>query len=168
MKYSAGLVVFRRKAGKLEILVAHMGAPWWAKKDIGAWTIPKGLVEDGEDPFEAAQREFQEELGLPVPEGEFMELGSIKQPNSKTVTAWAIEADIDVSNVKSITFEAEWPPRSGKKQEFPEIDRAAWLEAGEAAQKVVRGQDGLFQKLAEILKIELQEPKDAPQQGQLF
>jgi predicted NUDIX family NTP pyrophosphohydrolase len=167
--HSAGLVVYRLKDGQPEVLMAHMGAPWWAKKDVGAWTIPKGLVEENEEPLEAAKREFQEEIGLQVPEGEFVELGSIEQNNNKTVTAWAIEADMDVSDVKSNTFKAEWPPRSGKTQEFPEIDRASWMSLAEAAQKSVRGQAGLFEKLANILHVPFgpEETPDTPQQGSL-
>jgi len=147
-----------------------MGAPWWAKKDVGAWSIPKGLIEEGEDPFITAQREFGEELGLAVPQGEFIELGEIEQHNRKTVSAWAIEADIDASVVNSNTFKAEWPPRSGRLQEFPEIDRAAWFSLAEASQKAVRGQAQLFERLANHLHVPFG-PEGAnaqPQQGSLF
>jgi len=168
--HSAGLVVYRMSSGQPEVLLAHMGAPWWAKKDVGAWSIPKGLIEAGEDPYETAQREFGEELGLAVPEGEFVELGEIEQHNRKTVTAWAIEADIDVGAIKSNTFKAEWPPRSGKTQEFPEIDRAAWFTLAEAAQKCVRGQAQLFERLANHLHVPFgpEEASSPPQQGSLF
>lgn len=150
--------------------MAHMGAPWWAKRDVGAWTIPKGELEEGEDALAAAKREFHEEFGLGPPAGEYIELGDIKQHNNKTVTAWAIEGDLDPNHIDSNTFKAEWPPRSGKTQEFPEIDRAAWMVPEEAARKSVRGQAELFQRLAE----KLGEPfdpgeKDAePKQNSLF
>jgi predicted NUDIX family NTP pyrophosphohydrolase len=151
--HSAGLVVYRQTTGEPEVLLAHMGSPWWAKKDIGAWTIPKGTIEAGEEPLEAARREFMEELGVNVPEGDLIELGDIQQHNNKTVTAWALEADVDVSNIKSNKVKIEWPPRSGKTQEFPEIDRAAWFSLPVAAQKSVRGQAELFQRLANILQV---------------
>jgi predicted NUDIX family NTP pyrophosphohydrolase len=168
--HSAGLVVFRQTGQQPEVLLAHMGSPWWAKKDIGAWTIPKGLIEEDEDPFSAAKREFGEELGLPVPEGEFIELGKIEQNNNKDVVAWAVEADIDVSNIKSNTAKIEWPPRSGKTQEFPEIDRAAWFSLAEAAQKTVKGQAELFERLANILHVPLgpETIPDPPAQASLF
>ena len=168
-KLSAGIIVYRKKGASIEVLTAHMGTPWWAKKDIGAWTIPKGGLEEGEQPLDAAKREFKEELNLQLPEGELIELGEIDQHNNKTVIAWAIEGDPDLSNIKSNTVEIEWPPRSGKKQSFPEIDRAAWLSLPEAAQKTVRGQAELFERLAKKLGIEF-EPADAkkPTQSSLF
>src|SRR3954469_21289554 len=103
-KYSAGIIAYRIKEGVPEVLMAHMGLPWWAKKDVGAWSIPKGIVEEGEEPFQTAKREFTEELGLQPPEGDFLELGTVDQHNNKAVTAWAVEADLDVSEVKSNTF----------------------------------------------------------------
>src|SRR6476646_3802160 len=130
--HSAGLVIYKMSGGQPQVLLAHMGAPWWAKKDVGAWTIPKGLIEENEEPFEAAKREFGEELGLSVPEGDYTSLGDIEQNNNKIVSAWAIEAEPAITNIKSNTFEAEWPPRSGQKQNFPEIDRAAWFGLAEA------------------------------------
>jgi predicted NUDIX family NTP pyrophosphohydrolase len=110
-KHSAGIIVYRLNDGLLQVLMAHMGSPWWAKKDVGAWTIPKGLVEDGEEPFNTAKREFTEEMGLQAPEGNYLELGSVDQRNNKMVTAWAVEADLDIADIKSQTFEMEWPPR---------------------------------------------------------
>jgi predicted NUDIX family NTP pyrophosphohydrolase len=168
--HSAGLVVYRMSGGQPQVLLAHMGSPWWAKKDIGAWTIPKGEVEDGEQPFETAKREFGEELGLPLPEGKFIELGDIEQHNRKTVTAWAVEAEIDASQIKSNTVAIEWPPRSGKTQDFPEIDRAAWFGLAEAAQKTVRGQAELFERLANFLHVPFgaEEIPKPPGQGSLF
>lgn len=163
--HSAGLVAFRQTGSQPEVLLAHMGSPWWAKKDIGAWTIPKGLIEENEDPLDTAKREFSEELGMAAPDGEFIGLGDIQQNNNKTVSAWAVEADINVSNIKSNIFEAEWPPGSGQTQEFPEIDRAAWFGLAEAAQKAVPGQAGLFERLAEILKVPFQ-PDSAIGKGQ--
>ncbi|HEX5448046.1 MAG TPA: NUDIX domain-containing protein [Candidatus Saccharimonadales bacterium] len=168
-KHSAGIIVYRIKEGRPEVLLAHMGAPWWAKKDAGAWSVPKGEVQEGEEPLETAKREFTEELGLQVPEGELIELGSVEQSN-KTVTAWAVEADLKVDEVKSNTFKAEWPPRSGKTQEFPEIDRADYFGLAEATRKAVTGQAGLFEALANKLNIPFgsEEIPEAPQQGSLF
>jgi predicted NUDIX family NTP pyrophosphohydrolase len=161
MKMSAGLLVYRIKGGQLEVLIAHMGAPWWARKDKGAWSIPKGLIEEGEENLAAAKREFSEEIGQPAPENSYLELGEIKQKNNKTVTAWAVEANIDTSKIKSNTFKAEWPPRSGQTQEFPEIDRVAWFLPAEAMEKVVSGQDELIKRLAEKLgmPLKIEQPK---------
>ena len=169
-KHSAGLVVYRMKGGQPEVLLAHMGSPWWAKKDIGAWTIPKGEVETNEEPLDTAKREFTEELGLPIPAGEFIALGDIDQHNNKVVTAWAVEADIDISSMRSSLVKIEWPPRSGKTQDFPEIDRAGWFSLAEAAQKSVRGQAELFEKLAAILHVpfDAEEIPGPPSQGSLF
>ena len=150
-EHSAGLLVFRQASGQPEVLLAHMGGPYHANKDDGHWTIPKGLIEEGEALLAAAKREFTEELGLKVPDGKYIELGHIEQHNKKLVTAWAVEADLDVSRIKSNTFEMEWPPRSGQKQEFPEIDRASWFDLPTAAQKAVRGQAKLFERLAQKL-----------------
>lgn len=170
MKQSAGLLVYRKNKGSVEVLLAHMGSPWWAKKDIGAWSIPKGEIEENEDALETAKREFTEELGLQVPAGELIELGSVKQHNNKSVQAWAVEADMDASSIKSNTFKTQWPPRSGKIQEFPEVDRAEWFTLAEAAQKAVRGQAGLFEKLAEVLNVPFDTGKapEPPEQGSLF
>jgi predicted NUDIX family NTP pyrophosphohydrolase len=169
-KRSAGLIVYRRRKGQIEVLMAHMGAPWWAKKDAGAWTVPKGEIEEGEEPLATAKREFLEELGLDPPEGEYMALGDIEQQNNKTVTAWAVEGDLDANHVVSNTFETEWPPRSGKKQRFPEIDRAEWKNLEEAAAKSVRGQAELFKRLAEKLGERFDPDKKAPEpkQNSLF
>lgn len=146
-----------------------MGTPWWSKKDVGAWSIPKGLVEDNEEPLEAAKREFHEELSLVLPPGDFIELGDIEQHNRKIVSAWAIEGDLDVSEIKSNTTTIEWPPRSGQMQEFPEIDRAAWFGLAEASQKAVRGQAELFERLAAYLQVPFEAvPKQEPAQGSLF
>ena len=165
-KHSAGIIVFRQTGTEPEVLLGHMGAPWWAKKETGAWSIPKGEIEEGENPLETAKREFGEELGLDLPEGDFIQLGSIEQPNNKTVSAWAIEADIDASNIKSNTFNAEWPPKSGQVQEFPEIDQAGWFSLPEAAEKAVKGQGQLFERLAEHIGIKFDSKET--EQGSLF
>lgn len=163
-KLSAGLVVYKFENGELKVLLAHMGSPWWAKKDKGAWTIPKGEYTD-EEPLAAAKREFKEELGLDPPAGQLIELGSIEQNNNKTVTAWAVEADLDVTDTKSNTVNIEWPPKSGQFQDFPEIDRAAYLNLEEAAEKLVPGQAELLNRLAEKLGYQKSAP---PEQSSLF
>jgi predicted NUDIX family NTP pyrophosphohydrolase len=168
--HSAGLVVYRLASGQPEVLLAHMGGPFHAKKDDGHWSIPKGLIDEGEEPLAAAKREFTEELNLAPPDGRYIELGDVEQHNNKLVTAWAVEADPDISDIKSNTFEIEWPPRSGKTQEFPEIDRAGWFGLAEAARKCVPGQAGLFERLANILHAPFgpEEMPDAPRQRRLF
>jgi predicted NUDIX family NTP pyrophosphohydrolase len=157
-------------SGQPEVLMAHMGGPFHAKKDEGHWSIPKGLIDDGEEPLAAAKREFSEELGLAAPDGEYVELGDVEQHNKKVVTAWAVEAEPDISDIKSNVFETEWPPRSGKTQKFPEIDRAAWLSLAEAGRKCIRGQAELFERLANLLHVPFgsEELPDTPQQGSLF
>jgi predicted NUDIX family NTP pyrophosphohydrolase len=168
--HSAGLIVYKLNDGQPQVLMAHMGTPWWAKKDDGAWSIPKGLIEEGEEPLDAARREFGEELGLPVPDGDLIELGDIKQHNNKIVSAWAIESDMDVSEISSNTTKIEWPPRSGKLQEFPEIDRAAYMSLAEAAKKCINGQAELFERLANELHVPFgpEEIPKPPAQGSLF
>jgi predicted NUDIX family NTP pyrophosphohydrolase len=138
-KRSAGILLFRRRAGAIEVLLVHPGGPFWAKKDDGAWSIPKGEYTDDEDPREAARREFAEETGLAV-EGEMVALGEVKQPGGKLVTAWAVEGDCDAAAVKSNLFSLEWPPKSGKLRQFPEIDRAAWFPLELARVKILQGQ----------------------------
>ena len=145
-KRSAGLLLYRRTGPDPEVLLAHPGGPFWAKKDDGAWTIPKGLFEDGENPPAAAKHEFKEETGF-LPHGEFIELGSFKQPSSKVIFAWAVEGDFAPRDLKCNTFSMEWPPRSGHRQEFPEVDRAAWFNAGTAARKINKGQLPILQEL---------------------
>lgn len=148
--HSAGLIVYRFREGTLEVLLAHMGGPWFANKDAGAWSIPKGIIEAGEEPLAAAKREFGEELGLMVPESEYIKLADVVQHNNKTITAWAVQADLDVSAIKSNTFEAEWPPRSGQLQRFAEMDRAGWFSLLLASEKCVQGQEGLFKQLSNL------------------
>ncbi|MDG4885227.1 NUDIX domain-containing protein [Mesorhizobium sp. WSM4884] len=136
---SAGLLIYRRTAGALEFLLVHPGGPFWAKKDEGAWSIPKGLIDDKEDELDAARREAEEELGVAIG-GDFQPVGSYKQPGGKIVIAWSVEADIDVDAVRSNTFTMEWPPRSGAMKEFPEVDKAAWFSLPEAGTKILKGQ----------------------------
>lgn len=155
-KLSAGLLVYRLTGKQPEVLLAHPGGPFWAKKDMGAWTVPKGEYETYEDPLAAAKREFEEEIGQPAPNGEMVALGEFKRKDGKIITAWAVQGNLDVSQVKSNTFNMEWPPRSGRKQEFPEIDRAEWVSISQAPQKLNTGQAVFITRLAEHLKIDLQ------------
>jgi predicted NUDIX family NTP pyrophosphohydrolase len=148
-KVSAGLLMYRFRDGRLEVLLVHPGGPFWAKKDLGAWSIPKGEVAEGEDPLSTAKREFEEELGF-SPRGEFVLLGKIAQKGGKTVQTWAFEGDCDPHNLRSNTFAVEWPPRSGKQQEFPEVDRAAFFRMDEAMQKINPAQVELLIKLEQI------------------
>ena len=165
-KQSAGVLLYRFKDRELQVLIAHPGGPFFAKKDNGNWSIPKGLYEDDEDPFEAAKREYEEEIGAPVPSGPYLELGEIKRKDGKTICAWAAEGDVDESKVKSNTFEMEWPPRSGKKQEFPEIDKALWFNLDSASQKLQPAQVEFLKRLAGQLDVGFM-PKIS-KQGTLF
>jgi len=155
-KLSAGLLLYRRvtRDGEivLEVLLAHMGGPFWARKDDGAWSIPKGEYAPGEDPFAAAKREFEEEMGSAPPTVPFHDLGSVTQPGGKLVTVWAAEADFDAAGAVSNTFEIEWPPRSGRVQSFPEIDRAGWFTAELALVKLVGGQRPLIDSLQQMVR----------------
>lgn len=148
-KRSAGLLLFRHTNEGLEVLLGHMGGPYFAKKDAGAWTVPKGEYGPEEPAWAAARREFQEELGLPPPDGEAIGLGEVRQTNGKIVTAWAIEADLDPAAITPGTFEMEWPPRSGRIQEFPELDRVAWLTPDRARELIVKAQAAFLDRLAE-------------------
>ncbi|MET9831599.1 NUDIX domain-containing protein [Streptomyces sp. NPDC006385] len=148
-KRSAGLLLYRRTADGLEVLLGHMGGPFFARRDAGAWTVPKGEYEPGEPALEAARREFQEELGLPPPDGEAMPLGEVRQSNGKIVTVWAVEADLDPATVVPGVFVMEWPPRSGRTQEFPELDRVEWLSVDRARQIIVTAQAAFLDRLAE-------------------
>ena len=152
-KRSAGLLVFRRVSGDPEVLLVHPGGPYWAKKDDGSWSLPKGEYEPDEDPLEVAFREFREELGADPPEGqEPIFLGEVRQPGGKLVTAWALPGDLDVETVVSNTFSMEWPPRSGRTAEFPEVDRAGWFDLETARRKLLAGQLGLLDRFAELLE----------------
>lgn len=148
---SAGILLFRRAGGGVQVLLGHMGGPFWQRKDAGAWSVPKGEYGPDEAPVAAARREFQEELGLPVPEAELLELGAARQPGGKVVTVWAAEGDLDPRDVVPGTFEMEWPRGSGRMQQFPEIDRVAWLGMDEARDKLVAGQRVFLERLAELL-----------------
>lgn len=152
MVTSAGIVLYRRTGSEVEILLGHMGGPYWAKKDDGAWSIPKGEYDDSEDPYAAARREFEEEIGQPPPAGPPVDLGHITQRNGKVVTAFALEGDLDPAVVSSNTFELEWPPHSGRIQTFPEIDRVAWFGLPAAAAKALASQGELFDRLAAHLE----------------
>ena len=148
-KISAGLLLYRRR-GELEVFLVHPGGPFWAKKDAGAWSIPKGEIGEGEEPLQAAQREFLEETGFPTG-GEFRPLELLKQSGGKSVHAWAVEADCDPSELRSNLFSLEWPPKSGQTREFPDVDRAAWLTISEAREKILKGQIGFIDQLVWLL-----------------
>ena len=152
-KQSAGLLLYRIGAGGLEVLLVHPGGPFWARKDDGAWSIPKGEVEEGEDALDVALREFEEELGSPAPVARdaLVDIGTIRQKAGKVVAAWAGEGDFDPSGLRSNTFSIEWPPRSGQQKEFPEVDRAAWFGLAEARVKVLEAQAELIDRLAAVL-----------------
>lgn len=146
-KTSAGVLLFRRGRRGLEVLLAHPGGPLWARKDDGAWTIPKGELDGGEDPEAAARREFREETGGEIP-GALVSLGAVKQPGGKVLHAWAAEGEFEPAALRSNAFAMEWPPRSGRRREFPEIDRVEWFELGAARRKILKGQAELLDRLA--------------------
>jgi predicted NUDIX family NTP pyrophosphohydrolase len=147
---SAGILLYRRRNHALELFLVHPGGPLWARKDDAAWSIPKGLIDDGEDPLAAAKREFHEETGFHA-DGAFIDLGAFKQPSGKTVLAWALEGDCDATAVHSNSFAMEWPPRSGKMAQFPEVDRAAWWSPAEALVKIGKGQRPIVTALLQRL-----------------
>jgi predicted NUDIX family NTP pyrophosphohydrolase len=147
---SAGLLIYRQDPDGVRVLLGHMGGPFWSRKDDAAWSIPKGELIDGEDPSAAAAREFTEELGLPAPDGERHPLGDVRT-GSKTITVWAVEGDLDVGRVVPGTFTLEWPPRSGRQQQFPELDRAEWLDLDTARAKLVTSQRPLIDRLVDLL-----------------
>jgi len=146
---SAGILLFRRAGEAVEVLLVHPGGPFWAKKDLGAWSIPKGVVEDGEELQACALRELEEELGVPfsLEPGDLIELGSIRQKAGKVVHCWAAEADFDPTELRSNTFSVEWPPRSGSQREFPEVDRAEWFGLDEAREKILPAQADFLDRL---------------------
>lgn len=146
---SAGLLLYRNspEGSGIEVLLAHPGGPFWRNKDEGAWTIPKGEFTDDENPLAAAKREFEEELGAEPPVGDYIQLKPIKQKNGKIVHAWAVEGDFDPKTLKSNTFEMEWPPKSGRKARFPEIDRGQWFSLSEASRRIVPGQAAILDEL---------------------
>jgi predicted NUDIX family NTP pyrophosphohydrolase len=146
---SAGILLYRVARGEPEVLLVHPGGPFWARKDAGVWSIPKGEYADGEDPQACALREFEEETGTALPPGELTELGDVKQKGGKVVTAWAAEGDLDADAIRSNTFTMEWPPRSGRTAEFPEIDRAGWFAIETAREKLVAAQTEFLDRLVE-------------------
>ena len=148
---SAGLLLYRPRAGALEVLIGHPGGPFWARKDDGAWSIPKGEYARGEDPWQAARREFAEELGCPAPAGEPVDLGVVKQPSGKILAVFALGADLDIGGFRSNTFALEWPKGSGRLQEFPELDRVAWLPVEQARVKLLKGHRVFLDRLAQRL-----------------
>jgi predicted NUDIX family NTP pyrophosphohydrolase len=153
---SAGLLLYRRAPAGLEVLLVHPGGPLWARRDLGAWSIPKGEYADDEDPLVAARREFAEELGSPPPlpacAGELLDLGEIRQKSGKVVCAWALPGDLDVAEIASNTFAMQWPPRSGQVKEFPEVDRAEWFGPDEARAKLNPAQVALVDRLQQALR----------------
>jgi predicted NUDIX family NTP pyrophosphohydrolase len=146
---SAGILLYRRGGNGLEVLLVHPGGPFFAKRDAGAWSIPKGLYEAGEEPLACARREFSEELGSLCPDGPALELGEVRQRNGKRVTAFAVEGDLDAGAATSNTFEIEWPPRSGRRESFPEVDRAGWFTVEQARAKLIAAQAAFLDRLAE-------------------
>jgi predicted NUDIX family NTP pyrophosphohydrolase len=149
-KRSAGLVLYRRASDGLEVLLVHPGGPFWTNKDAGAWSIPKGEYEPDDDPLAAARREFEEELGSAPPDGATVELGEVRQKSGKLVCAWALEGDLDATAAHSNTFTVEWPPRSGRMQDFPEVDRAEWFALDAAREKINPAQGPFLDRLADI------------------
>ena len=148
---SAGLLLYRLRDGKPEVLLVHPGGPFWQKRDEGVWSIPKGEIEADENGLDVARREFQEELGVPAPDAEFTALGAVRQTGGKIVHAWAAPGDVDVTRVTSNTVELEWPPRSRRMQRFPEVDRAAWYDLDAARRKVLAAQRSFIDRLEELL-----------------
>lgn len=149
---SAGILLFRRRDGEPEVLLVHPGGPFWAKKDDGAWSLPKGEHDDAEDALVAARREFFEELGSRLPAGRITPLGEVRQKGGKRVAAWAVEGDLDASAIRSNNFELEWPPRSGRRQQFPEVDRAGWFGLDAARVKLNAAQVPFVDRIAELLE----------------
>ena len=152
VRKSAGILAYRKTGSNYEVFLVHPGGPYWAKKDLGSWSIPKGEFEDEEDPLEAARREFKEETGNEIT-GEFFYLEPVKQPGEKVIFTWTVEADFDASKVSSNTFEMEWPPKTGRIQEFPEVDRGEWFVFEVARHKLLKGQVSILDQLAEKLGI---------------
>jgi len=149
-KTSAGILLYRILDDGWEVFLVHSGGPYWEKKDAGSWSVPKGEFDAGEDPLEAAKREFKEETGSDIT-GKFIELRPLKQPSGKVVYVWAVEGNIDATSIKSNMFSIEWPPRSGKEQEFPEVDRGGWFKILQAREKLLKGQFGFLEELQEKL-----------------
>ena len=151
-KQSAGIVLYRERSGVLEVLLVHPGGPFWARKDLGVWSIPKGEYDEHEEPLACALREFEEELGVAPPTDTPSDLGSTRQAGGKVVRAWAVEGDLDPTRMRSNTFTLEWPPRSGAMREFPEVDRAEWFALAEARRRINRAQVVFLERLREMLE----------------
>jgi len=158
-KMSAGIALYRRAGAGIEIFLVHPGGPFWQNKDDGAWSFPKGEYAEGEDPLSVARREFQEETGCEI-DGDFVPLDAIKQPGGKVVRLWAVEGDCDADAIRSNTFSMEWPPKSGRQQEFPEVDRAGWFSPSDAKRKLLAGQRGLLDQLCDRLQIPRASPSE--------
>ncbi|MFI0154607.1 NUDIX domain-containing protein [Streptomyces lydicus] len=144
---SAGLLLHRRSGDGVEVLLAHMGGPLWARRDTGAWTVPKGEYVPPEEALDAARREFEEELGMPPPDGRYVPLGDVRQSGGKVVTVWAVEGDLDPERIEPGTFEVEWPRGSGVLRSFPEIDKVAWFTPGAAGERLIKGQRAFLERL---------------------
>lgn len=170
-KRSAGILLYRRHKEDVEVFLVHPGGPFWAKKDLGSWSLPKGEYEEGEDPLTVAKREFAEETSCTV-DGAFLPLGELKQPSGKVITAWALEYDLDPAQIKSNLFMLEWPPKSGKMQEFPEVDAGGWFSLPMSLEKLLKGQIGFIARLADKIgtsppkPMQLRDPAES--QGALF
>ena len=149
--HSAGILLFRYRNNELQVMLVHPGGPFWANKDKGAWSLPKGLCEEGEDPLVAARREFKEETSLDV-DGIFIELGELRQPSQKVIHAWALERDLDPNAIASNTFELEWPRHSGVLRTYPEIDKAGWFGIAEAREKILKGQAEFLDRLLRVIR----------------
>ena len=160
--FSAGILLFRFRNEKLEVMLVHPGGPFWDKKDYGVWSIPKGLPEGHENPLDTAKREFKEETGFAV-DGEFIDLGELNQSSVKKVHVWALEKDLDITNVVSNKFAYEWPKDSGKIQEYPEVDKAGWFDIELAKKKIIKGQIGFIDKLIKIVNYPQQEKPSDPE-----
>ena len=148
--HSAGILVYRYQNSELEVLLVHPGGSFWSRKDTGSWSIPKGIFEKNKNPLDAAKREFKEETGFDV-EGEFIELGHIKQPSKKIIHVWSVENNFDITKLKSNTFQMEWPRKSGNIQEYPEVDKGNWFRLDVAHKKILKGQKGFLDRLMEII-----------------
>lgn len=151
MKLSAGLLLYRWRGATIEVLLAHPGGPFWARKDLGSWSIPKGGTDEGESLIETARREFREETGAEPPAQPWIDLGEVVQPGGKRVAGFAAEGDFDPADLVSQSFEMEWPPRSGRRAPFPEIDRVAWFPVSEAGRRILSGQVSLLERLGALL-----------------
>lgn len=151
-KISAGILLYRYQGNDLQVLLVHLGGPFWTNKDLGAWSIPKGLCESDEDLLQTAQREFKEETGFAL-DGDFFYLGEQKQPSGKIVHVWALEGNIDTDKIKSNTFTLEWPKNTGRLQEYPEVDKGAWYDTDTAHRKIFKGQLPFLEKLEKELKL---------------